>query len=101
MSLKITDILVYDQMEQERRRKKKEEEMNKFMTEPDPDQARYPHSKEGNETKKESGLAEESDSDSDSDLDDDKADFIDTVQAAVGVKKDAKTRTTIRNLRIR
>jgi len=45
-------------------------------------------------------VASDSDSDSDSN-DDDKSDFIDTVQAAVGVKKDAKTRTTVRNLRIR
>jgi hypothetical protein len=97
----LAKILVYDQMEQERRKKKKEEEMKKFMTEPDPDQARYPSTKEGEHAKKESKLVE-SDSDSDSNMDDDmKSDFIDTVQAAVGVKKDAKTRTTVRNLRIR
>jgi len=91
----------FDKMEQERRKKKKEEELNKFMTEPDPDQARYPHAKEG-ETKKQDKLVG-SDSDSESDAeDDDKSDFLDTVQnATVGVKKDAKTRTTVRNLRIR
>jgi len=44
----------------------------------------------------------ESDSESDSDEnDDDKSDFLDTEQnTSVGVKKDAKTRTTVRNLRI-
>jgi len=92
----------FDKMEQERRKKKKDEELEKFATEPDPDQARYPHSKEGGETKKDSKLVDESDSDSDSDMDDDKSDFIDKEPThAVGIKKDAKTRTTIRNLRIR
>eukprot|EP01118_Nematostelium_gracile_P000461 TRINITY_DN10514_c0_g1_i1.p1 TRINITY_DN10514_c0_g1~~TRINITY_DN10514_c0_g1_i1.p1 ORF type:complete len:489 (-),score=168.15 TRINITY_DN10514_c0_g1_i1:40-1461(-) len=88
-------IEMFNKVEEERRKKKKEEELNKFMTEPDPDNARFP-----------SGTsAEQKKADTLVDSDDEKAkeneDFLDNNSAPVGVKKDAKTRTTVRNLRIR
>ncbi len=68
------------------------------MTEVDEDYARYPIGKE-KETRKLETLVE-SDSDQDSDKDDEKKDFISS-EANIESKKDPKTRTTIRNLRIR
>jgi len=88
----------FEKVETERRKKRKEEELNKFMTEVDEDYARYPIGKE-KETKKFETLVE-SDSDEDSDKDEEQKDFI-ASDASIEMKKDPKTRTTIRNLRIR
>jgi len=91
----------YEKTEVERKKKKKEEEMKSFMTEPDPSHQRYPHSKD-TETQKIEGLVDDALSDdSDNELGEDKDDFLDTTEQPVGVKKDTKTRTTVRNLRIR
>jgi pre-mRNA-processing factor SLU7 len=91
----------FEKAEQERRKKRKEEQMNKFMTEVDEDYGRYPIGND-KESKQLSTLVD-ADSDSDSDNEDDeKRDFIDQGdQANVKVNQDPKTRTTIRNLRIR
>jgi hypothetical protein len=75
--------------------------MEAFMTEPDPTHSRYPHTKDG-ETKKADKLVDDSESDDDDDLEvsEEKKDFLDN-EKAVGVKRDPKTKTTVRNLRIR
>ena len=87
--------------EEERRKIRKQEELNAFMTEPDSSHSRYPHNKEST-TKKFDILAEGDLSDEEEEEQSgEKKDFIDNKEQAVGVKRDAKTRTTVRNLRIR
>jgi len=88
----------YQQTEAERRKKKKEEEMNNFATEPDATHDKFPHTTK--EAKKKTGELVSDDSDSDSDLEKED-DFLDTTEAIIGQKRDTKTRTTVRNLRIR
>jgi pre-mRNA-processing factor SLU7 len=85
----------------ERRRKRKEEELNKFMTEPDADQSRYPHGSDATGGVKKTETLVDTDSDSDSENDGEKAEFLENGETALQVKKDPKTRTTMRNLRIR
>jgi pre-mRNA-processing factor SLU7 len=90
----------FEKAELERRKKRKEEELNRFMTEKDDDYNRYPIGSDKVPKKPETLV--ESDSESGSDADEEKKDFIDQGDSSnVGVKKDPKTRTTIRNLRIR
>jgi pre-mRNA-processing factor SLU7 len=79
----------YSKYEQERQRKKKEESLLTTSA--------------GKE-KKEGVLPKGEDSEGEEDSeheDEDKKDFLDTTEGPVGVKKDPRTRTTIRNLRIR
>jgi len=98
-------VMKFQMTEEERKKKKKkeEEELNSFMTEPDPTHSRYPHDAPKEKPIKLNNLGIDSDEDSDEDeKDKDKEDFLDKADTAVGgVKKDPKTRTTIRNLRIR
>eukprot|EP01114_Cavostelium_apophysatum_P014817 TRINITY_DN3932_c0_g1_i2.p1 TRINITY_DN3932_c0_g1~~TRINITY_DN3932_c0_g1_i2.p1 ORF type:complete len:539 (+),score=146.37 TRINITY_DN3932_c0_g1_i2:58-1617(+) len=89
----------YDKVDQERRKQKKAKEMQSFMTEPDAAHKRFPSANDKEGAKKVDKLVD-SDSDSDSDVEDDE-DFKDNPETALGVKADAKTRTTVRNLRIR
>ena len=70
--------------------KKKEEDLAKVNSET-----------EGSQIQNKEKLVDSDSDSSEEESEDDKSDFIDHAQAAVGVKKDAKTRTTVRNLRIR
>eukprot|EP01116_Phalansterium_solitarium_P012981 TRINITY_DN2977_c0_g3_i1.p1 TRINITY_DN2977_c0_g3~~TRINITY_DN2977_c0_g3_i1.p1 ORF type:complete len:541 (+),score=181.76 TRINITY_DN2977_c0_g3_i1:146-1768(+) len=93
----------FEKIEEERRRKKKEE-LDKFMTEPDAAHDKFPHDKEAKSKEPADSLVDnKSDSDSEfgSDNEDEDDEFKDNTEAAVGVKRDARTRTTVRNLRIR
>lgn len=91
----------YAKLDEERRKQRKH--LDNFMTEPDPSHHRYPHSKDKTSENSKEKLAEESDSDLDEfESSDEKDDYINQdSEQPVGVKKDPKTRTTIRNLRIR
>jgi len=85
------------------RRKTKAESLQSFMTEPDEDHARFPNKGKEGEARQESALVNESDSESDSDRETDETDFKEGkgYNNAPVQKVDPKTRTTIRNLRIR
>lgn len=88
----------YEKIEQERRKMKKEEEMKKF-SESDATQQKNPSAKEG-ETKEPAKVVDDDSSD-DSDEDVNEDDFKTKEEGSLEIKKDPKTRTTVRNLRIR
>lgn len=95
-------INAFEKADVERRRQKADS--MQFMTEPDEDHARFPNKgKEGDGKSNESKLvAEESDSDDDDDDRDDTEFKEGTGYNNAPIQKvDPKTRTTIRNLRIR
>lgn len=91
----------YELAELERRRKRKEQELDKFKTEPDQDQSRYPSGTDATGGLKKVDTLVDSDSDSDDEQDEEKAEFLENGEGSVPVKKDPKTRTIVRNLRIR
>jgi pre-mRNA-processing factor SLU7 len=97
----------FEKTEQMRRKMKQEQVASKFMTEPDPAQKRFPHEGKKNEKKAEPSLVDDLDDPDINDEeeeelkegDDEKADFQDGGELLQS--KDPRTRTTIRNLRIR
>jgi len=96
----------FEKTEQLRRKLKQEQLVSKFATEPDPEQKRFPHEVKKGEKKAPSLIDELDDPDlndeDDEELkegDDEKADFQDGGELLQS--KDPRTRTTIRNLRIR
>ncbi len=93
----------YAKTEQLRKQMRQKELASKFITEPDPAHKRYPHSKENKQTKEKSLVPVDSDSESDEgDVamnKEERKDFEDSSMLLQSM--DSKTRTTIRNLRIR
>jgi len=95
-------MAAYDKADVERRKKKQEASLDSNITEPDENQARFPNKGKEGENKQESALADESDSESDSDRETEEGFKEGTGYNNAPVQKmDPKTRTTIRNLRIR
>jgi len=91
-------VIEFDRAEQLRRQRKKEEELQKFSMKED---GKINGNGHGIESDSEDSDVEGSGVGSGIGPEDEKADFIDKDEKAVGVKKDPRTRTTIRNLRIR
>eukprot|EP01097_Dermamoeba_algensis_P006387 TRINITY_DN4003_c0_g1_i1.p1 TRINITY_DN4003_c0_g1~~TRINITY_DN4003_c0_g1_i1.p1 ORF type:complete len:302 (+),score=74.51 TRINITY_DN4003_c0_g1_i1:60-965(+) len=97
----VSVIEKFEKVDQERKQKKTAA-LNSFMTEPDPSHQRFPHEADNKDKKDGKKLVDDSDEE-DSEVDDENKEFKERegYNNAPVTKIDPRTRTTIRNLRIR